>query len=670
VPEKKPIDALRNGLVARAGAAIATLLVGALCACGSDQLPADGENLLPEAGGRSGYGGRAGGVIYASAGTQSAGGVSPSASARGTVGAGGFGQRPNGGVPNANGGAFVLAAGGTVTANGGNSAAGYGGASPGGGDMGGAQSVCPDRTTTHCSPGTWPGGTIYYTFASGFSEQTAVRNAMDRWESASASVVQFVQDSTRASKVTISSCTGQPSEAGGYAACVNGCTVEMCGSGIDHQLGRVIGLGSEHERYDRDHYVRVLGCNGSTPSPARCSADNDTTDFGPFDYRSTMLSRALDPGLTRWNGTSICSDSPGACPVSSAGPGGAPTENDGAAVVDLYGTSAGWSKFRRTVSTEQVDPYDPASQSPFDDYVAPSVTIPATSSPALETWENGSLAVYVRASDNNVYKKWIDATERWSSWESLGAPEGTGTVSDPAIVSWAPGHADLVVRRGETIYIMSTDTWYNWQSLGAPPVAPASAPAITSWGPDRLDVFVRAVNNNIYQKTCTESCVGSAGTWSDWTIVGNGTFRGKPAAVARAPGTIDLFGHGMGPELWSAHYDESSGSGWGEWYLLDAGKVMKWDANCADCSSPAAGSRDGSTADVYIRGLDDKILTGSIRADGSWTGYSVLGGTLSGSPATVTAARIKSRVDLVSVMAEEHAAGDLHYGIWWKVRKF
>src|SRR5262249_52760782 len=135
------------------------------------------------------------------------------------------------------------------------------------------------------------------------------------------------------------------------------------------------------------------------------------------------------------------------------------------------------------------------------------------------------------------------------------------------------------------------------------------APAITSWGPDRLDVFVRAVDNHVYHKKCTANCVGSSGEWSQWTVVGTGTFKGKPAAVARSGGKIDVFGHGMDDRLWSAHYEETSAPQWDGWRLLDTAPVLKWDASCPDCCSPAAGSRDGSTADAYVRGPDDSILT-------------------------------------------------------------
>jgi hypothetical protein len=91
---------------------------------------------------------------------------------------------------------------------------------------------------------------------------------------------------------------------------------------------------------------------------------------------------------------------------------------------------------------------------------------------------------------------------------------------------------------------------------------------------------------------------------------------------------------------------------------------------CPDCSSPAAGSRDGTTADVYVRTPSGAIVTGSVRADGAFGGYTVLGGVTSSSPAVVTAKRDINRVDLVILMPEEQRPGELHYGTWWKTRTF
>ena len=542
--------------------------------------------------------------------------------------------------------------------------------SPGGGaagvpsSAGGAPSVCPDVTATACSSGIWPNGIVYYTFASGYAEQQAVRAAMDRWEAASSNAIHFVEDATRTAKVLITECTGS-AEAKGYGSCTNGCTTPLCNN-FDHQLGHIIGLGNEQQRYDRDHYVRLrYRCSEPGAQLPRCGLADNVSDLGPFDYESAMLYPVTDPTVQRWDGTPVCPGSAGfPCPVSTAGPGGSPTEADGAAVVELYTPS--WKKLARTLDTSAPSSYDPAVQSPFSDDLSSTVTIPRTSSPAIETWEGASLAIYLRGSDDRIYKKFLNGG--WTTWTSLGAPAGKGPVSDPAIVSSVPGRSDLVVVRDGKVFIMSTPTWNTWEPLPAPPVAAASGPAITSWGPDRLDVFVRGTDDQVYQDTCTASCVGSAGTWSGWNVIPGGTIRGKPAVVARQGGIIDLFVHSAGVDLWSNHYTDSAG-GWDHYYQLDPAQILKWDPTCPDCCSPAAGSHDGTTADVYVRTADDKIATGSIGPNG-WSGFTSLGGVSSASPAAVAQQRTTNRTDLVIVTPEENDAGEIHYGTWWKSRTY
>lgn len=592
-------------------------------------------------------------------------GARPSGGANGAAanvgGGGSAGGRPAGSTPTSGG-----ASAGSAPANGGANSGASGGVSVGGQGNSGASGVCSDLTTTSCSSGTWPGGAIYYTFAGGVTNQASLRASMDRWEIAASQTIHFVEDASQTAKVTIAPCAGASTEASGYSGCTNGCTVALCDD-IDHQLGHIIGLGHEHARYDRDHYVRDQGQCGANAHPARCGLSTAPGDFGPFDYQSAMLYPVTDPATTRWDGSPICPAYAGsACPISATGPGGAPTDGDGSAVVELYTPS--WTRFVRTLDTVAKAPYDPGTLAPFSDDLAPSVKIPKTSSPALETWEGNSLAVYVRGEDDNVYKKYV-TNGVWGAWESLGAPVGKGPVSDPAIVSWAPGRSDVVVLRDGIVYITSTPTWKTWQPLPAPPVAAASAPVITSWGPDRLDVFLRGVDDQVYWESCSGGCSGNAGNWSAWTAIYGGTIRGKPAAIARSGGIIDVFVHSMGDDLWSVRYTDSASPQWGGYAPLDTTKLLKWDPSCPDCCSPVAGSHDGTTSDVYIRTTTDAIATGSVGTSG-WSGYTFLGGVSSGSPAVVAQVRTSKRTDLVIIAPEENDTGDLHHGTWSKSRTY
>jgi hypothetical protein len=519
----------------------------------------------------------------------------------------------------------------------------------------------------------WPSGIVYYdwdyTTLSDAGERSAIRAAMDEWEDVSANTIEFRRDPNRTTKILLKRCIDGRGNAQGYEACSSGadCTARLCVDNAAHELGHMIGFQHHHQRQDRDHYIRINNYDGCTDieNTARCSRPN-VSDFGPFDYKSTMLYAPTDPDIERWDQSPICEslDGDGGCINGPGGPRGSPTQGDGAAAVELYRAAAGYPKFQRMMNVNDPSPYT-RFQSPFDENLASGVRISSTASPALETWGGASLAVYLRGTDNRIYKKFYDTgTRQWSTtWEGLGRPSGTTTISDPGVVSWIGGRTDVVVRGGSNIHIMSTPIWGTWQSLGAPPSGAASAPAITSFGVNHLDVFVRATDNRIYHKWCGSNCSGSAGGWSGWEVLGTGTFRGKPAVVARGSSAIELFGHGMDGRLWQMRFGST---GWGSWNQLPMNGTLRFDSSCPDCSSPAAGSRYASNVDVYIRGEDNKLWWASWSGQ-AWSSYSPLGGVLNSSPATITRLRGSERADIVVVMAEERSAGAAkHHGTWWK----
>jgi hypothetical protein len=272
----------------------------------------------------------------------------------------------------------------------------------------------------------------------------------------------------------------------------------------------------------------------------------------------------------------------------------------------------------------------------------------------------------VTGSDSHVWEKGKFGSS-FSTWWDRGIPGGSGTVSDPAVVSWGNGRLDVVVRRGSTLYIKSWadgSPWTAWQSLGAPASTPSSAPAISSWGPNRLDVFVRGADNKLYWRKCSANCVGNAGTWSAWTQIPGGTFRGKPTAVSRSAGVIDVFVHALDGTLWGViNYDDS----WTSYYLANGSLSIKWDPNCPDCSSPAVMARGPLSLDIVVRGLDNQMLMTSWASPATtWSSYKPLGGVLTSSPTGTSTVRTTDRIDLFGVMSEERQAGTVVYGPWWK----
>jgi hypothetical protein len=270
----------------------------------------------------------------------------------------------------------------------------------------------------------------------------------------------------------------------------------------------------------------------------------------------------------------------------------------------------------------------------------------------------------VRAENDALYKKYLMTdTMTFSEWGSLEQPSGLGDISDPAIAGWAAERSHLVVRRGTSIHILSNEKLTVWESLGGPEAVAASAPAITSWGEDRLDIVVRAQDDRLYHKFCTAACVGSSGTWSEWIPLDGAHVRGKPAIVARAPGKLAVFAHGVDGQLWSISYDAS---GWGAWAPLPVQVPLHWEASCPDCSSPAAGARSSDGLDVYVRGRDQQLWTSTWTERDGFGAFVPRGGVLASSPATISTVTWDGRADVVAILEEQHGEQEPHRAVWWK----
>jgi len=548
---------------------------------------------------------------------------------------------------------------------------------------------CPDVTQAQCNLGVWPGGIIWYEWFQPVLPTSArhptpapdkqdILAAMARWEAVSAGTIHFREDLTMSHAVRLRfiASTDAAFGTGGpmsYATCSSvpynpaqpdssGCFVAHGGGkdgNVDHELGHGIGLNHTHIRNDRPHYLRLFGgvdhC-GADWDTKRCdSATKTGTGSGPFDFQSIMEYAVTDPDITRWDKSAICAGQD--CQECQTGPSTAffhPTPADGSAVIELY--TGWWTRYQPLAK-------DVGARKPLSNELAPGVF--AAGSPAVGSWENGMLDVYVRGTNDRIYvKNRVDPTT-WSDWNDLG---GTLT-SDPGAVSWGPNRSDVFARGSNgNIYKKTYDgTWHGWTSLGKPDgVTVDSAPAVTSWGPGRLDIFVRGSDDRLYQKTCSNNatCASDGGGWGPWTVRGTGTFWGTPAVDSRGTGLIDVFVHGKDHTLWGINYS----NGWGSFYPLNNQGILFGNAAsnqpCPDCSSPAATSRGANMIDIMIRGTDDRVWITSWTGQATWPGFNPIGGQLSASPATVTRRRTTDRIDLVTVMLDTGSQGEP--SLWWK----
>ena len=220
--------------------------------------------------------------------------------------------------------------------------------------------------------------------------------------------------------------------------------------------------------------------------------------------------------------------------------------------------------------------------------------------PAVASWGDNRLDVFVRGPNNQMMDKWWDGTQ-WNWWEDLG-----GEISDaPAAVSRGPNRIDCFARGMDNqLWHKWWDgtQWQDWELLGG---EFQGAPAVASWGANRLDIFVRGTNDQLMHKSWDET------GWSGWDNLG-GEMNQSPAAVSWGPNRIDCFIRGMDNQLWHKWWD---GISWSEWEFL-GGEFQ---------GAPTAASWGDNRLDVFVRGTDNQLWhkwwDGTVGVNGkTWTG--------------------------------------------------
>lgn len=125
-----------------------------------------------------------------------------------------------------------------------------------------------------------------------------------------------------------------------------------------------------------------------------------------------------------------------------------------------------------------------------------------TSSPAAIALVNGPVHVFARGTDNALWHRWYD--NGWQNWESLGGPNGGQISSDPesgpSVASWGSRRLDVFVRgTDDAVWRKWSDnggaSWSNWESLGG---VVTSSPAAISRAPNLIEVFVRGTDGKLY----------------------------------------------------------------------------------------------------------------------------------------------------------------------------
>lgn len=199
---------------------------------------------------------------------------------------------------------------------------------------------------------------------------------------------------------------------------------------------------------------------------------------------------------------------------------------------------------------------------------------------------------------------------------NLGVGSTPGNRVGPDVCAMNANRRDLVFR-GNMNHIYqrtytSTGGWAAPVDLG---VATYESPAICSRADGYLDVFQVSTDNHAWWKSWT-----TGGGWGAWTQI-PGYVVSNPTVCSRNVNNMELFYRSDDNATWRIAYNNGS---WGAWETL--GGACKWGPGCA-----IAG--DGSL-NVFVCGSDSKLYQKILPVNGVWTGWLLVGGsiTIDGTP--------------------------------------
>jgi hypothetical protein len=167
----------------------------------------------------------------------------------------------------------------------------------------------------------------------------------------------------------------------------------------------------------------------------------------------------------------------------------------------------------------------------------------AGTGPAAYNWGTTRTGVFVTGTDHALWHMWNDSAGQ-SSWENLGGI----LTSSPAATSRSSGTIDVFVRGSDgniwqKSYATSTaGGWGAWSTIGGK-TASGTGPAADAQNANSLDVFVQGSDQALWHTSSQGS------VWSAWGPLG-GVLTSSPAATAPGNGMIYVFVRSAGGVLW------------------------------------------------------------------------------------------------------------------------
>ncbi|MGW3155097.1 glycoside hydrolase family 27 protein [Streptomyces sp. NPDC001089] len=200
-----------------------------------------------------------------------------------------------------------------------------------------------------------------------------------------------------------------------------------------------------------------------------------------------------------------------------------------------------------------------------------------------------------------------------------GTGLGERTTSDPAVAR-SGDTVQTFLRGPHGTLVQHTDTGHGTpysRDLGGPVKGGIlGQPAVHASADGRVDVFVRGADSRAYRR------VSTGGHWGDWQSLG-GQLADAPSVAFTDPGHWTLVARD------------------GEGRITQRGPAAGWTSldtpdGRVTYGRPSAAVDSAGRVHIAVRTASDDIWTRSRDAQGRWTDWSALGGTVSGSPTLVT----------------------------------
>lgn len=189
---------------------------------------------------------------------------------------------------------------------------------------------------------------------------------------------------------------------------------------------------------------------------------------------------------------------------------------------------------------------------------------------------DGRLDMLAVADDGNLYHRWeLTSGGSWTSnWTSLGAPSGLSTSMLMAIGNNADGRIALFIKASNNeIYHLWQDTasnlsiWSSWTGFGKPPVTSLSDPALGQNQDGRLEVFVVGSDGKLYHKWQVAPNSYWSSSWTGLGMPSTASLVGRARISRTSDGRLVAFAVANDGALWSLAQTQANGT-WGSWTSL------------------------------------------------------------------------------------------------------